>query len=361
MKKHLRTLRSLRLDNGLYVASTSAEYQYTWFRDNFYCALPELIFNPRNYIQTYHSWLNYYQDWGHDMITRNVLYPPHVKFNLDLSLLDSGWNHDQLDVIGYFFYGISLGEKAGLRIFRNEKDWLVVQDLLKYLDRIDFSNYLECGAWEENNETPRLSSLGILVGGLEALKDIPNQSWAYIDDLITDGIKSIQKVFPKETPTREVDMAQLFLLFPFNLFTKRMENIILKQVHNKLERSKGLIRYEGDLYFNASSPGRGYHNHLYNKNITEAYGNEAEWPMGFIYLGLIYLKRGDLKKAQYYRDKVHSRFPIPELYVDGVSNGNQPLGWATALMLILEVELKRHKSKWFDVWYRIRNRISFLL
>lgn len=361
MRRLLRSLRSLRLSNGFYIASTTEEYQYTWLRDNFYCSLPELIFNPKNYAQTFHSWLDHYRDWIYNSLDRPRTLP-HVKMNLDMSPLETGWNHAQFDTIGYFLFGVALGEKSGLKILRDVKDWSVIVDLMKFLDTINYTEYPECGAWEENNESPRISSIGAIVAGLEAIKNLEQYSWPkpLVDRLISQGIEAIQAVFPNETPSREVDLAQLFLLFPFTIFTTRMEDVILSRVHERLEKENGLIRYENDLYFNASSPGIGYHNHLYNPEIKEAYGNEAEWPFGFIYLGLIYLKRGNIKKAEYYYNKVQDQIKLPELYVKGVSNGNEPLGWGVALLLILKVELKRHKSKWYDIYCQIRNRRSFI-
>lgn len=71
---------------------------------------------------------------------------PNVRLNLDLTETISGWNHVQIDTIGYFLFGIGIGEDANLEIIRDEIDLAIVNKAIKMLDSIQYYNIYECGA-----------------------------------------------------------------------------------------------------------------------------------------------------------------------------------------------------------------------
>ena len=323
----LKHLHKLRQPNGFYKASISSEYNYTWLRDNFYCSLPELWNNPKWYAQTYHTWLDYYKrierkynKFSSLINKRRIEHAyefPNVRINLDLTETITGWNHMQLDTIGYFLFGIAQGELNGLRIIRDDIDLETIDLVLQMLDAIDYHKVFECGAWEEGNDNPRASSIGAIVAGLLEIEkigvEVPNH-------LITNGLDALNSVLPNETPHRTYDLAQLFLLYPFNIVTKEQGSVILKNIEDNLLRDRGVIRYIGDTYFNLNG--------------------EAEWVFGLAYLGLIYCDLGDYAKARYYYNKIISdavNYEIPELYFAGTNkrNENSPLGWSIALTLEL--------------------------
>jgi hypothetical protein len=120
-------LGSLRLSNGFYKAANSGQYNYTWLRDNFYCALSELYKKPTYYQQTLQTWLDYYKDaeskYGKfsSLINKGKIdydweFPnPRIDLNLN-EIHNQSWGHVQFDTIGYFFRGIYLGERNGLKI-----------------------------------------------------------------------------------------------------------------------------------------------------------------------------------------------------------------------------------------------------
>ena len=59
-EKLIKVNRSLRLENGLYVASNGEFYRnFCWIRDIYNQSLPELTINPSNYQQTYQTLLDY--------------------------------------------------------------------------------------------------------------------------------------------------------------------------------------------------------------------------------------------------------------------------------------------------------------
>lgn len=333
IKGLFENLNKLRLDNGFYKASTGSEYNYTWLRDNFYCSIPELWNNPKKYIQTYRTWIDYYKmvERKYNKFSSLILKGridhayefPNVRLNLDLTETISGWNHVQIDTIGYFLFGIGIGEDANLEIIRDEIDLAIVNKAIKMLDSIQYYNIYECGAWEENNENPRASSIGSIVAGLKLLKKVEERLHIGLEIpeyLITEGEKALNNILPKETPTRDYDLAQLFLIYPFNIVPREMEDTIISNIENHLLKENGVIRYLGDSYFNRDG--------------------EAEWSMGIAYLGIIYYKRGDITKAKYMYNKILATsgdYNIPELYYykTNIKNVNSPLGWSIALTIEL--------------------------
>lgn len=326
IRKMFKLLRKLRLKNGFYIASAGEQYQYTWLRDNFYCSLPELWHSPKKYLQTYHTWLDYYKtiektyNKFSSLIEKGRLdytYEfPHIKLNPDLTEMSEGWNHLQIDTIGYFLLGLAKCFKNKLPIIRDNSDLEIIQKVIGMLYAIKYWELAEAGAWEENNEHPRASSIGCVVAGLQAISNyvhVPNY-------LINNGKQVLRSILPNETPTRKYDLAQLFLIYPCDILLLDMENTILHSVETYLLKERGVIRYLGDNYYN--------------------YRGEAEWTFGLAYLGIIYYHKKDYKKAKKYYDKIisnASNYKIPELYYSKTitPNNNTPLGWALALTIEL--------------------------
>jgi len=73
---------------------------------------------------------------------------------------------------------------------------------------------------------------------------------------------------PRESETKEVDMALLSLIYPYNIVNKKQREKILKNIETKLLKEKGVIRYIGDKYY-------------YRKG-------EAQWTNGLAWLAIIY-------------------------------------------------------------------------
>ncbi len=124
-------------------------------------------------------------------------------------------------------------------------------------------------------------------------------------------------MLPRESETKEVDLALLSLIFPYRLVDRSTALTIVQKVSERLERERGCIRYEYDHYYNE--------------------GNEAEWCFGFPWLGLCYSELGMNDKANEYVEKTLRNIPenweVPELYIGGKNeaNGNTPLAWSVAL------------------------------
>jgi len=333
-----KNLNKLRLENHFYLASVSKDYSYTWLRDNFFCATPQLWKDPNSYIKTYQTWLDYYTQIEEkyskftSLINKGYIKHewefPNPRINGDLTEIhESGWVHLQIDQFGYFYKGIATGEKIGLKIIRNQKDVEIINKSIEMLSKLNFPYISESGIWEANREYPRASTIGVVFGGLKALSELNNQKIHIPSHLLENSLDSLKSVLPKETPSRDFDLAQLILLYPFNILDTVTDNVILKNIENNLVSEKGLKRYVGDNYF-----------------FDEC---EANWTMGFCFLGLIYVENGEFEKAfKLYKTLIKNskNYKIPELYLcdSKEANENTPLAWSVVLTIELGRKLEKH-------------------
>ena len=207
-------------------------------------------------------------------------------------------------------------EKKGISVVRDKNDKRILQKLVYYLNSIQYWNDRDNGVWEENEEV-HASSVGACVAGLRAVKGIVDVP----EILILKGGEALNRLLPRESETKEADLALLSLIYPFGIVkNKKLKNKIIKNVEEKLVRQRGVIRYLGDKY--------------YNRN------GEAEWCFGFPWLARIYREMGDMKKYRHYISKtnriINTMGEIPELYFANSEehNENSPLGWGHALHLV---------------------------
>lgn len=329
-------LESLRLPNGLNLAAAGPFYrQFCWLRDNVYQSLPYLKTSPEYYTQTMHVTL----DWllkvekGHKKFYWLIESPHpkhqyrylHARLLPHLEEVPGYWNNKQNDMFGEIFYAISLGEKAGLKIIRNNDDHIIIDKMIKVLQRIEYYHDTDHGVWEELPEEIHASSVGACVSGLKALKEI---GFKMPNGLIERGEETLNNLLPRESALKEVDLALLTLVYPFgDVTTEKMKATIVNNIETKLLRKNGVIRYINDGYFNTF------------ENGTQ-YGNEAEWTFGLAYLGIYYAERQNMHMAKFYLEKILRLVKngmVPELYWSKSDNSNEntPLGWAVALTIIL--------------------------
>jgi len=147
------------------------------------------------------------------------------------------------------------------------------------------------------------------------------------DELIYHGRVALFNILPSETNDRDRDMAQLSLMWPYNVVTKEVADIILERITKGLAQPLGINRYLNDNYYRSDD------------------GVSAEWTMGFFWLAIVYAERGKKEEAK----KLFARGVntmtaeglLPELYQNGKPNKNTPLGWAHSLALIAQHKIKR--------------------
>lgn len=335
LEKKLNTLyeinESLRDKyNGLYYASVSDKYKYTWIRDTYYQVKPQLKKDKRKYIQTYRSILDYFKriNYKYENKIDNLIKKPypinnirciHPRFYTEtMDEITGDWGNQQDDIIGYFFLGIAEGIKQGLDIIRDESDIDIINKLINVLYKIKYWTHHANGIWEEES-TIQSSSIGAIVSGLKALEEV---DFIIPQKLITEGQKVLTCLLPSESITKNVDLSLLTLIYPFNIIDETNKELILKNVHELLEKERGVIRYIGDKYYNVNG--------------------EAEWTFGFAYLFFSYVDT-DFELAEKYLEKllllIDENGFVPELYFSNTDkpNDNNPLGWSVA-MTILTIE-----------------------
>lgn len=330
-------LEKLRLNNGMYLASASQDYHFVWLRDSFYEVLPYLHIDNDYYEKTYHRILDYFKEyrWKIELHTKKKPVEDweyiHIRFDAEnIREIDMPWGHAQHDAIGAVLYGISLGVKNNRPIIRNNEDLEIIQLIVDYLECCEYWQDKDSGMWEENREV-HSSSVGAVVASLQALKQ---QGLAIVkDELINKGWETINNLFPFESETKPVDLAQLSLIYPYGIYTGEKAEVVMKRVEQMLLRDRGVLRYQGDSYYSTKEHlGR----HL---PYIQYYGTEAEWTFGLPWLCICHTLMGNGAKAREYLNWTESIMledgSLPELYYSNSEryNVNTPLGWSNAMYI----------------------------
>ncbi|MBR9692006.1 glycoside hydrolase family 15 [Candidatus Woesearchaeota archaeon] len=327
--KSIQILRKLQTPSGLLMASQASVttgYNRAWLRDNVYEALGfEAVKNHRAVVKIYRALLDILLK-HEDKIDWAIKEKPDARFKyiharydpFTLEEIWEEWGNKQNDAIGAILFKIGELEEKGIKIIKNRHDLRILQKLVWYLESIEYWHDEDNGVWEENEEV-HASSVGACVAGLKKISKIVDVD----KELIKKGQETLNKLLPMESATKEVDLALLSLIYPYNVVNKKQKLEILANIEEQLVREKGVIRYIGDQY--------------YHKN------GEAEWCFGFPWLAIIYkqLNRPD-KYAHYMRKSVevmNDKDEMPELYFADSEeyNENSPLGWAQALFLVARI------------------------
>ncbi len=299
--------------------NTRTGYNRVWIRDNIYALFGfEARGDLTTSTKTVHSLLDilkkhsYKIDWmikqplpkdGHRYI--------HPRYDENGNELSEPWGWKQNDAIGALLWKIGTLDKKGKFAWR-AGDKEIVQKIVVYLQAIEYWHDSDNGMWEEAEEV-HASSIGACLAGLLAIDHIVHVPL----HLIAHGEHALRTLLPRESITKETDLALLSLIWPYNIVTPQERELILKNVE-ELVREKGLIRYVGDQYYSN--------------------GREAEWTMGFPWLAIIYRQSGEMNKYYFYLNKAKSALNekgvLPELYFGGTSthNDNTPLAWAMSLL-----------------------------
>lgn len=315
----------MQYPSGLFAASgmtVRTGYNLAWIRDNVYAAIGlEAAQRYGDLKKTYRALLNilikheHKIDWAIKEKPKHAYQYIHARYDpITMEERLESWGNKQNDAIGALIFKIGDLEEKGIKIIRNENDLRIIQKLVNYLESVEYWHDKDNGMWEENEEV-HASSIGACVAGLKKISrmaDVPI-------DLIKKGQNALNTLLPRESETKEVDMALLSLIYPYNLVTKEQKESILKNVEEKLLKEKGVIRYIGDQYY-------------YRKG-------EAQWTNGLAWLAIIYRQmKNPSKYAHYMRKTVEAMNPkgeLPELYYANSNehNENTPLAWSQALFV----------------------------
>ena len=334
INKSIAILESLQHPTGLFSASrkdVKTGYNLCWIRDTIYASLGfEAVKNTRALTKVYHAILDilikheYKIDW---MIAQPLPKEPfryiHARYDpVEMHEIWEEWGNKQNDAVGAVMFKIGELENKGIRLIRGSNDLRILQKLVGYLEAIHYWHDKDNGMWEENEEI-HASSVGACVAGLKAIGKIDGITVP--QKLIQDGEDALNKLLPRESETKDVDLALLSLIYPYNVATPQQGEIILNNVERKLARNKGVIRYIGDKYYSN--------------------GSEAEWTFGFPWLAIIYKQLNNPEKYAHYTQKtleaMNEKGELPELYYanSDIHNENTPLAWGQAMAIVAEVKV----------------------
>lgn len=323
----IQLIQNLRYPTGLFAAAhkgVATGYSRAWIRDNIYATLGlEAVGDYVTVLQTYHALLDILRkhefkiDWMIREPQPKAAYRYiHARYDpFTGNEIHEEWGNKQNDAVGALLFKIGDLQKKGLPILRDETDLRIIQKLVDYLASIEYWHDADNGMWEEAEEV-HASSVGACVAGLDAVQHLVKVP----ESLIEQGKRTLNILLPRESGTKETDLALLSLIYPYDVVTEEQRDLILKNIETMLLREKGVLRYLGDQY--------------YNKGMC------AEWTMGLPWLAIIYKKLNQAHKHRYFMEKTLSAMneqgELPELYYGGTEqhNENTPLAWAQSLYVV---------------------------
>lgn len=375
--KHLEGLRQL---NGGYIASHYSgdkggdKYNVFWLRDIMYATYAnEYVGAYDKMIESYRLIIRIFQKYRHK-ITRGARKrhylgscaneAMHARIHpVTLEEITNEWGHHQLDIFGLFLYKTGDLIKKGHNVISTDstETLILLRDIVLYLTTVRWHSDPDFGVWEEGPEV-HSSSVGSVLAGLTMWHDDGYYHHKYKSQIhlynhipipqefVEAGRTSLDNMLPVESHSRPYDLAQLSLIWPYYIISDAQAMSIISNIEKNLVREYGAIRYPGDLYYNADT--------------SKPLGNEAEWPLGFAWLSIVYsqlaikaLKMGSIfsppteyvEKAEMYLEKLESVMTdngmVPELYTDGKANYNIPLAWAQSFYVVAHQNLNRVREK----------------
>lgn len=263
------------LENGLFPAAVvAASTEYTgysavWIRDNIYVAYAHYLIGEVNVaLKTVACLMQYFRKHrvrfeniiNHDVDSQSVMERPHVRFNGgDLSEIDQTWEHAQNDALGYFLWFCCKLISDGA-LHQTQEDVEILALFPRYFEAVTYWRDEDSGHWEESRKI-EASSIGVVVAGLKALKELvvlPSFSTydvtvVQLDALIQKGSDALMEILPSECVQsgrkRRYDSALLFLIYPLAIIDDAMSEQIIDDVTNHLKGQYGISRYLGDSFW----------------------------------------------------------------------------------------------------------------
>jgi len=331
-KKLLLKMESMRRPSGAFIAAPTDDYRACWLRDHLYTVFSYWFLGDHNKliegVQIVFDILHMHRHKLERVSHRNNVYEYiHAKHDADtFAEVTDKWGHYQLDALGFFLHIVADLDSKHITVMRNYSDREILQLLVMYLLSVRYWENPDFGMWEETSYL-HASSIGAVVDGLTRCKE--RQLAVIPEEMIQLGRQAMNRLLPDEFPGRDADMALLSLIWPYNIVTSDVRDIILQRTRDKLVQEHGLNRYWGDNYFRSAN------------------GISGEWVMGFFWLSIIASQMNNVEEAQKWFAKgvaqITRKGEVPELYQDGKPNKHTPLAWAHALVLIAlsKLELKR--------------------
>jgi GH15 family glucan-1,4-alpha-glucosidase len=323
MKRHIANsveiLKKLQHKSGLFSAASSVGtgYNKAWIRDTIYEALALEKHSMKSAIRGYWALLDILLkhedkiDWAIKEKPDATFKYIHARYDpVSLEEFYEEWGNKQHDAIGALLFHVG---RLGSKVLRSVDDFRIVQKLVFYLQTVEYWHDADNGIWEEYEEV-HCSSVGACVAGLKSVSGM-----VYVPaGLIAQGERMLDLMLPSESWTKDVDLALLSLIYPYNIVSEDIAKQIVANVESELLRSKGVIRYIGDQYYSNNG--------------------EAEWTFGLPWLAICHRQLGNMKKYEEYLEKsvlvMNDKGEMPELYTGGIANDNTPLGWSQGMFLL---------------------------
>ncbi len=371
--RHLEDLRQL---NGGYIASDYCgdkggdRYNVFWLRDIMFATnANEYVGSYDKMIESYRLIIRVFMKYHQKIIggarKRNYLGSCadeviHARIHpVTLEEITSEWGHHQLDIFGLFLYKTGDLMKKGHNVISADQaeTLILLRDIVLYLTTVRWHSEPDFGVWEEGPEV-HASSIGAVLAGLTMWHDdgyyhhkyrhqVPLHSYLPIpQEFIELGRRSLDALLPNESASRPYDLAQLSLIWPYSIISDAQARQVLENIEGNLVGDRGVARYPGDLFYNADA--------------SRPVGNEAQWPLGFAWLSIVYsqmavkaMEMGAVfspvseyvEKAEGYLERLESVMTedgkVPELYTAGAANWNVPLAWAQSFYVVARQNLGR--------------------
>ena len=375
------------LRTGLYpaaqldAATSRSGYHYVWVRDNVFVAHAHYV-NGRvdaavSVVWSLSAFFSKYLFRFDDIIAGAVdrkapMNRPHIRFDGDsLSEVPEEWSHAQNDALGYFVWLFCNLASAGA-IPLTADGFGLLEKTIAYFSAIRFWEDEDSGHWEEVRKISA-SSIGVVVGGLEAMKamlEAPVRRQVFgaariernvrlLTDLLRRGRAALDAILPAECvqrakqKCRRFDAALLFLVYPIGAVGQAMADRIVGDVVDHLQGDVGIRRYIGDSYwcadyrelFSPQERSGDFSQNMERRDRLLKEGQEAQWcvfdPIISAIYGNRYLQSGiasdNENQIAYFNrsiSQITSTLRCPEAYfIEGreyVPNDNLPLLWTQA-------------------------------
>jgi phosphorylase kinase alpha/beta subunit len=293
----------------------------------------------------------------------------HVRFDgATLSELPEKWPHAQNDALGYFVWLFCRLTTDGALPLTNS-GLSLLEKFAAYFAAIQYWSDEDSGHWEEASKISA-SSIGVIVGGLEAMAELLQKrgggfdrarieaDLGLLDDLARRGRRALDAILPAECVQPEKtkrwwDAALLFLVYPIGVVDPAMAERIVGDVAGQLQGDVGIRRYLGDSYwcgdyralFVPEERSGDFSGNMERRDRLLKAGQEAQWcvfdPILSAIFGNRYLQSGnesdrDRQIAYFNRSlgQITNTLQCPEAYFlernAWVPNDNIPLLWTQA-------------------------------
>ncbi|MEO6035991.1 MAG: glycoside hydrolase family 15 protein [Verrucomicrobiota bacterium] len=373
IKASYQQLERMRRPNGGYVASPyNAEdgsgdaYNVFWIRDIMFATYAnEYLGCFDRMVESFRLVLDIFKKF-HPRIVQASIIKPDVRHQTGqfmparvhpttLDTITDAWGHHQLDVYGLFMYKMGDLIKKGYGFRFTHEDFTLISHMRNYVFNMGFE--ADYGMWEEGPEE-HSSSFGAVLGGLMMWFDQGFYDFKYkhkiqishyvpvSERMIADGFSALSRILPRESPGRPFDLAQLSLIWPYNIVDFDVKKEILGNIETHLVGERGVRRYPGDVYC--------------GKGLVAGRDEAAQWPLGLAWLAICYAKFAEYGRdfdvahqpihfnwdeRQDYFNRAVSYFAqlercmtpeghVPEMYVREQPGHNTPLAWAQSFHVV---------------------------